>query len=71
MISRYTRPEMAKLWSLKNKYQKWLEIEILVCEAWAEKGVIPKEALAKIKEKASFSVERIAEIETQVKHDVI
>jgi len=45
MISRYTRPEMAKLWSLKNKYQKWLEIEILVCEAWAEKGVIPKEAL--------------------------
>ncbi|MDL1965704.1 MAG: adenylosuccinate lyase [Candidatus Desulfofervidus auxilii] len=71
MISRYTRPEMAKLWSLKNKYQKWLEIEILVCEAWAEKGVIPKEALVKIKEKASFSVERIAEIETQVKHDVI
>ena len=71
MISRYSRPEMAQIWSLKNKYQKWLDIEILVCEAWAEKGVIPKEALAKIKEKASFSVERIAEIETQVKHDVI
>ena len=71
MISRYSRPEMAQIWSLKNKYQKWLDIEILVCEAWAKKGVIPKEALAKIKEKASFSVERIAEIETQVKHDVI
>jgi len=71
MISRYTRSEMAKLWSLKNKYQKWLDIEVLVCEAWAEKGVIPKEALANIKKKASFSVERIAEIETQVKHDVI
>ena len=71
MISRYSRPEMAQIWSLKNKYQKWLDIEILVCEAWAEKGVIPKEALAKIKEKARFSVERIAEIETQVKHDVI
>jgi len=71
MISRYSRPEMAQIWSLKNKYQKWLDIEILVCEAWAKKGIIPKEALAKIKEKASFSVERIAEIETQVKHDVI
>jgi len=71
MISRYSRPEMAQIWSLENKYQKWLEIEILVCEAWAKKGVIPKEALVNIKEKARFSVERIAEIETQVKHDVI
>ena len=71
MISRYSRPEMAQIWSLKNKYQKWLDIEILVCEAWAKKGIIPKEDLVNIKKKARFSVERIAEIETQVKHDVI
>jgi len=71
MISRYTRPEMAKIWSLENKYQKWLEIELLVCEAWTQQGLIPQDILAKIKQKASFSVERIAEIEERVKHDVI
>ncbi|MCD6320437.1 MAG: adenylosuccinate lyase [Candidatus Desulfofervidaceae bacterium] len=71
MIPRYTRPEMAKIWSLENKYQKWLEIELLVCEAWAQQGVIPQDALAQIKQKASFSVERIAEVEKRVKHDVI
>lgn len=71
MIPRYTRPEMAKIWSLKNKYQKWMEIELLVCEAWAQKGLIPQDALEKIKQRASFSVERITEIEERVKHDVI
>ena len=71
MIPRYTLPEMGKIWTLENKFKKWLEIEILVCEAWAKKGVIPQEALEKIKEKAKFSVQRILEIEETVKHDVI
>jgi adenylosuccinate lyase len=71
MIPRYTRPEMGKIWSLENKYQKWLDVELAVCEAWNKLGVIPDDALAKIKEKASFSVERIDEIEAKVKHDVI
>ncbi len=71
MIPRYTRPEMGKIWSLENKYQKWLEVELAVCEAWNKLGVIPNDALAKIKEKATFSVERIDEIEARVKHDVI
>ena len=71
MIPRYTRPEMGKIWSLENKYQKWLDVELAVCEAWNKLGVIPDEALAKIKEKAAFSVERIDEIEAKVKHDVI
>ncbi|MDL1955856.1 MAG: adenylosuccinate lyase [Candidatus Desulfofervidus auxilii] len=71
MIPRYTLPEMGKIWTLENKFKKWLEIEILVCEAWAKKGVIPQEALKKIKEKAKFSVKRILEIEETVKHDVI
>ncbi|RME65259.1 MAG: adenylosuccinate lyase, partial [Nitrospirae bacterium] len=71
MIPRYTRPEMAELWSLENKYRKWLEVEIAVSEAWAEMGEIPEEALKKIKEKAGFDVQRIDEIEQTVKHDVI
>ncbi len=71
MIERYTRPAMGVLWSLQNKYQKWLEVEIAVCEAWAEMGEIPPDALATIKQKAGFDVQRIEEIEATVKHDVI
>ncbi len=71
MIPRYTRPEMAELWSLENKYRKWLEVEIAVCEAWAEMGQIPQDALEEIKTKANFDVKRIEEIEQTVKHDVI
>ena len=71
MISRYTRPEMGRLWDLDNKYQKWLEVEIAVCEAWAERGGIPAGALEIIKDKAGFDVGRIDEIEKTVKHDVI
>jgi len=71
MIPRYTRAEMAELWSLENKYRKWLEVEIAVCEAWAEMGEIPEDALKTIKEKADFDVKRIDEIEQTVKHDVI
>jgi len=71
MITRYTRPEMGRLWALENKYQKWLEVEIAVCEAWAERGGIPAGALETIKDKAGFDVGRIDEIEKTVKHDVI
>ncbi len=71
MIERYARPEMAAVWTLENKFKKWLEIEIYACEAWAELGVIPKEAVAAIREKASFSVERILRIEEETRHDVV
>lgn len=71
MIARYTRPEMGSIWTIENRYAKWLDVEIAVCEAWAELGEIPKEALRTIKKKARFDVERIEEIEKTVKHDVI
>jgi adenylosuccinate lyase len=71
MIERYTRPEMGAIWSDENKYRKWLDVELAVCEAWAGLGRIPADALRRIKEKASFSVSRIEEIERTVKHDVI
>ena len=71
MISRYTRPEMGALWEPQNKFQKWLDVEIAVCEAWAELGEIPHDALAVIKAKARFDIARIDEIEKTTKHDVI
>jgi len=71
MIERYTRPEMGAIWTEQNKYQAWLEVEILACEAWAELGDIPKEDVAKIREKASFNVNRILEIEQETRHDVV
>ena len=71
MISRYTRPEMARIWSDENKFRKWLEVEIAVCEVLAEIGEIPPEAVAQIKEKADFSVDRIREIEKVTRHDVV
>ena len=71
MITRYTRPEMAKIWSDENRYRCWLEVEILACEAWAELGDIPKEDVQKIRDNASFSVERILEIEEETRHDVV
>ena len=71
MIERYTRPEMAFIWTPENRFQKWLEIEIYACEAHAELGNIPKEAVERIKSKAKFDVARIDEIEKTVKHDVI
>ena len=71
MIERYTRPEMGAIWTEQNKYQAWLEVEILACEAWAELGDIPKEDVAKIREKASFDVNRILEIEQETRHDVV
>lgn len=71
MIERYTRPEMGAIWTEQNKYQAWLEVEILACEAWAEIGDIPKEDVAKIRENASFDVNRILEIEQETLHDVV
>src|SRR5438270_6412061 len=71
MIERYTLPEMGALWSLENKFQKWLDVEIAVCEVHAEDGTIPSEALEEIKTKAAFSVDRITEIEKTTDHDVI
>jgi adenylosuccinate lyase len=71
MIERYTLPEMGAVWSEQNKFQKWLEVEIAVCEVHAEMGTIPREALEEIKERAAFSVERINEIEKITDHDVI
>ena len=71
MLERYTRPEMGAIWSEENKYQAWLEVEILAAEAWAELGEIPKEDVALLREKASFEVERILEIEQETHHDVV
>jgi adenylosuccinate lyase len=71
MISRYTRPEMGRIWEPENRYAKWLEVEILACEAMAKEGLIPKVSLENIRKKARFSVERILEIEEETKHDVI
>lgn len=71
MIERYTLPEMGAVWSLQNKFQKWLDVEIAVCEVHAEDGTIPADALAEIKAKAAFTVERVNEIEKTTDHDVI
>jgi len=71
MIERYTRPAMGKIWEEENKFRIWLEIETLACEAQAESGVIPKEAVKVIREKGNFTLARILEIEREVKHDVI
>ncbi|MFD2445174.1 adenylosuccinate lyase [Bacillus sp. CGMCC 1.16607] len=71
MIDRYTRPEMGAIWTEENRFQAWLEVEILACEAWAELGDIPKEDVKKLREKASFDINRIKEIEEETRHDVV
>jgi adenylosuccinate lyase len=71
MIPRYTLPEMGALWTEQNKFQKWLEVELAVCEVHAEMGTIPREAVEQIRSRARFSVERINEIEKTTNHDVI
>lgn len=71
MIDRYTLPEMGALWSEQNKFQKWLDVEIAVCEVHADNGIIPRDALEQIKSRAQFSVARINEIEKTTNHDVI
>jgi adenylosuccinate lyase len=71
MIPRYTRPEMAKIWTDQRKYETWLEIEIEVCEALSRLGKIPAEAARDIRKKATFNAQRVDEIEKVTKHDVI
>ncbi len=71
MIKRYTLPEMGALWTDESKFRTWLDVEIAACEAWAGLGKIPKKAVAEIKRKAEFNVERILEIEEEIQHDVI
>ncbi|HEY48901.1 MAG TPA: adenylosuccinate lyase [Dehalococcoidia bacterium] len=69
MIERYSRPEMKKVWSDENKFDKWLQVEIAVCEAWAEQGVVPREALPEIR-KACCNLERMEEVLKETHHDV-
>ena len=71
MIDRYTRPEMAKIWSLENQYQSWLEVEIAADEAWSKLGKIPSEDVDKIRKNAKFDVDEIARIEAVTHHDLI
>ncbi|WP_312096075.1 adenylosuccinate lyase [Niallia sp.] len=71
MIDRYTRPEMGNIWTEENRFKAWLEVEILACEAWVKLGEIPAEDVKKIRENASFDIERIKEIELDTRHDVV
>jgi len=71
MLTRYARPQMRAIWSIENQYRKWLEVEIAVCEAWAELGAIPVEVVEAIKRKAAFDAERIAQIEARTRHDLV
>jgi adenylosuccinate lyase len=71
MIRRYTRPEMGAVWSDEAKYAKWLAVELAVCDAYAHRGAIPAEAVARIRSRARVDARRIEEIEARVRHDVI
>ncbi len=68
---RYSYPEMRNLWTLESKFKAWMEVELAICDAWAELGVIPKEAAQKIRERASFTVERVLELEREFEHDML
>ncbi|MGN0031334.1 MAG: adenylosuccinate lyase [Candidatus Gastranaerophilaceae bacterium] len=71
MIGRYSRKEISKIWELNSKFDYYLQVELAVCDAYAELGTIPKDAAQQIRESAKFSIERIDEIEKEVRHDVI
>ena len=71
MIPRYSRPEMARVWDDGHKFQKWLDVEMAVCDALADRGLIPKQAAANIRARARYDVARVREIEATVQHDVI
>ena len=71
MIARYTRPEMGRIWSEENGFQKWLDVEILAAEGLAQLGKVPKAAIARLRKKARFDVQRIRAIEAEVKHEII
>ena len=70
MIERYSLPEMAAIWSASHKTDTWLRVELMVCEGWAREGIIPQEAMEKIR-RASYNSERMQEIEQETHHDVI
>ena len=71
MIERYEIEEISKIWSSQNRYRKWLDVEFAITEVWYRWGKVPDESFKNIKEKANFNVERINEIEKNIKHDVI
>ena len=71
MIERYSRPEMAKIWTEQNKFQSWLEVELAACHAWSTLGKIPSSDVETLYKKAAFNVERIKEIEKKTRHDVV
>ncbi|MGC4054666.1 MAG: hypothetical protein QM757_37935 [Paludibaculum sp.] len=71
MIQRYTRPEMGRIWSDENKYAQWLAVELANCDVQAERGHIPVESAKFLREYAAISVDRILEIEAEIRHDVI
>lgn len=71
MIARYSRKKMAAIWSEKEQYQSWLEVELAACKAWSDLGVIPKEDVEKLYQKARFDIQRIHEIEEETRHDVV
>ena len=71
MIARYTRPEMGRIWSDENRFRTWLAVEVAATETLAEAGLVPKDAARAIRERADFNLERIQEIESEVRHDVI
>lgn len=71
MIERYSRPEMKEIWTEEGKFRRWIDVEVAVCEVLAERGEIPTDAVAVIREKASVDPARVAEIEAEVRHDVI
>src|ERR1700729_3330024 len=71
LIARYTRPEMGRVWSEENRFQKWLEVELAATETLAEAGIVPREAALKLRERARVDVARINELEAKVRHDVI
>ncbi len=71
MIPRYTRPDMGRIWSEENRFRNWLAVEVAATETLAEAGLVPKEAAKAIRERAGFKLERIQEIEAEVRHDVI
>ena len=71
MIDRYTREPMASLWTMQTKFERWLQVELAAAQAWAKLGQVPQEAADAMAKKATFTVERIAEIEETTHHDVV
>ena len=71
MIDKYRTDAMDRIWSDENRFSRWLEVELAVCRAWNEEGVLPPGAMSVIEERAGFDLARIAEIESVTQHDVI